>query len=179
MRFEVLKRDGFACHYCGRRAPDVVLHVDHIEPVAAGGETTLENLVASCAECNLAKSDRPLMAVPPCAFCGQERAGMFFELPDAEHALICIECIRYSIYSFQYVLRPRTIACCGCGRIYENPPVPWEGKTHALEFKPTDIVVGDPAWVCADCYIADGRTPTVKSFLPLFEQPPKWEPRDA
>lgn len=30
IRFEVFKRDGFTCQYCGRMAPDVVL-VDYLE----------------------------------------------------------------------------------------------------------------------------------------------------
>lgn len=68
LRFEVLKRDGFMCHYCGRRAPEVVLHVDHIVPESEGGEDTLENLVTACEECNLGKSnkrlDSPLPASP-------------------------------------------------------------------------------------------------------------------
>lgn len=55
LRFAILKRDGFACHYCGRSAPQVTLHVDHVIPVADGGETTVDNLAASCEECNLGK----------------------------------------------------------------------------------------------------------------------------
>ena len=33
LRFEVFKRDSFTCQYCGKSAPDVILHVDHILPV--------------------------------------------------------------------------------------------------------------------------------------------------
>lgn len=39
-RFEVFKRDGFKCVYCGACAPEVVLVVDHIDPVANGGNWT-------------------------------------------------------------------------------------------------------------------------------------------
>ena len=60
IRFEVFKRDSFTCQYCGRRAPDVVLQVDHIEPVASGGTNDILNLVTACAECNSGKSDRRL-----------------------------------------------------------------------------------------------------------------------
>jgi hypothetical protein len=60
LRFEVFKRDGFRCQYCGATAPEVVLHVDHITPVAAGGTTDLLNLVTSCAGCNLGKADKRL-----------------------------------------------------------------------------------------------------------------------
>ena len=37
IRFEVFKRDNFTCQYCGRKAPEIVLNVDHIEPVSKGG----------------------------------------------------------------------------------------------------------------------------------------------
>ena len=55
--FEVFKRDAFTCQYCGKSAPDVVLEVDHIEPVSKGGKTTLLNLVTSCFKCNRGKSN--------------------------------------------------------------------------------------------------------------------------
>ncbi len=60
VRFEVFKRDGFKCQYCGRSAPDVLLHVDHIHPVAKGGSGDILNLATSCADCNSGKGDRAL-----------------------------------------------------------------------------------------------------------------------
>lgn len=60
IRFEVFKRDSFKCQYCGKAAPDVVLHVDHIDPVANGGDNEIVNLITSCVDCNLGKSDRKL-----------------------------------------------------------------------------------------------------------------------
>lgn len=36
-RFDVFKRDGFTCQYCGAHPPEVVLHIDHIIAVAEGG----------------------------------------------------------------------------------------------------------------------------------------------
>jgi hypothetical protein len=60
LRFEVFKRDSFTCQYCGRAAPDVVLHVDHINPVAGGGESDILNLITSCLDCNLGKGAREL-----------------------------------------------------------------------------------------------------------------------
>jgi len=60
IRFEVFKRDGFTCQYCGKKAPDVVLHVDHIAPVAKGGQNDILNLVTSCVDCNLGKGAREL-----------------------------------------------------------------------------------------------------------------------
>ena len=60
IRFEVFKRDNFTCQYCGRKAPEIVLNVDHIEPVAKGGTNDIYNLVTSCFECNNGKRDRKL-----------------------------------------------------------------------------------------------------------------------
>ena len=54
-RFEVFKRDKFTCQYCGRMAPDVILEVDHIKPVAEGGTNKLINLITSCRDCNRGK----------------------------------------------------------------------------------------------------------------------------
>jgi hypothetical protein len=55
LRFQVLRRDDFRCTYCGRRPPEVVLHIDHVEAFSSGGATTLDNLRTSCRECNLGK----------------------------------------------------------------------------------------------------------------------------
>ena len=60
LRFEVFKRDSFTCQYCGKSAPNVVLEVDHIEPVSKGGTNDILNLVTSCFDCNRGKSDKKL-----------------------------------------------------------------------------------------------------------------------
>lgn len=60
VRFEVFKRDKFTCQYCGRAAPDVLLHADHIEPKSKGGKNTILNLITSCESCNLGKGATPL-----------------------------------------------------------------------------------------------------------------------
>lgn len=59
-RFEVFKRDSFKCQYCGASAPEAILEVDHINPVAHGGENELINYITSCKPCNAGKSDRRL-----------------------------------------------------------------------------------------------------------------------
>ena len=59
-RFAILKRDDFTCQYCGRKAPFVVLEVDHIYPKSKGGRWKLENLITSCFECNRGKRDNIL-----------------------------------------------------------------------------------------------------------------------
>jgi hypothetical protein len=64
-RFDVFKRDGFICQYCGSHPPEVVLHVDHIDPVANGGGNNTDNLVTSCESCNQGKGARLLTAVSP------------------------------------------------------------------------------------------------------------------
>lgn len=43
------------CRECGRASPEVTLHVDHIEPVARGGHSGIENLQFLCSECNTRK----------------------------------------------------------------------------------------------------------------------------
>lgn len=56
LRFEVLRRDGHACRYCGAMAPDVPLTVDHVIPVALGGGDDPTNLVTACRDCNAGKA---------------------------------------------------------------------------------------------------------------------------
>lgn len=56
MRYEVLRRDNFACRYCGLKASDTELVVDHVMPVALGGSDEPSNLVAACRDCNAGKA---------------------------------------------------------------------------------------------------------------------------
>ena len=63
LRFAVLARDDFKCRYCGRAAPSVELHIDHVVPRARGGRDEEGNLVAACADCNHGKSDGVLKPV--------------------------------------------------------------------------------------------------------------------
>lgn len=59
-RFRILVRDGFRCKACGASPitrPGVELHVDHILPWSQGGETTDDNLVTKCKQCNLGKGN--------------------------------------------------------------------------------------------------------------------------
>lgn len=64
LRFEILKRDGFSCQYCGRHPPTVLLHVDHIIAVSQGGKDDADNLVTACQDCNLGKGARALSSTP-------------------------------------------------------------------------------------------------------------------
>ncbi len=63
-RFEVFKRDGFTCQYCGSHPPAAILHVDHINPVKLGGDNDTDNLITSCSICNLGKAATPLTTIP-------------------------------------------------------------------------------------------------------------------
>lgn len=66
LRFEILRRDNHTCRYCGAKAPDVPLRVDHVTPIALGGTDDPDNLVTACEPCNTGKSsiapDSPLVA---------------------------------------------------------------------------------------------------------------------
>jgi hypothetical protein len=67
VRYEVLRRDGYTCRYCGAKAPDVELDVDAVVPGSLGGShKDPANLVTACKACNNGKSssspDAPLVA---------------------------------------------------------------------------------------------------------------------
>lgn len=64
-RFEVFKRDGFTCQYCGSVPPSVVLEVDHVTPVSKGGDNDIHNLTTSCFDCNRGKTDIELHRISP------------------------------------------------------------------------------------------------------------------
>jgi hypothetical protein len=64
IRFEVFKRDGFACAYCGKTPPTVTLEIDHIEPKSRNGKDRIENLITACFDCNRGKSNIPLDKIP-------------------------------------------------------------------------------------------------------------------
>lgn len=55
LKKSVFERDGYRCRYCGSHKN---LTADHVFPESRGGETSLENLVTACSECNLKKRAR-------------------------------------------------------------------------------------------------------------------------
>lgn len=65
LRFDVFKRDGFACVYCGTHPSEaVILEVDHVHPVIEGGTNEIDNLVTACFDCNRGKGKHLLSTVP-------------------------------------------------------------------------------------------------------------------
>lgn len=65
VRFDVFKRDGFQCQYCGAHPSETVwLELDHIHPVAAGGGNDIDNLLTACAPCNRGKGAGLLSSIP-------------------------------------------------------------------------------------------------------------------
>ncbi len=64
IRFEIFKRDGFKCVYCGNSPPGVILEIDHIEPKADGGKDDINNYVTSCFDCNRGKGRIKLDCIP-------------------------------------------------------------------------------------------------------------------
>jgi 5-methylcytosine-specific restriction endonuclease McrA len=57
-RRNVFKRDRFACQYCGHQPGSEELTIDHVVPRAQGGESSWENCVLACIDCNKGKADR-------------------------------------------------------------------------------------------------------------------------
>jgi len=78
LRFEIFKRDGFKCLYCGATPAQKVLRVDHVKPVSDGGGDEVTNLVTACFDCNAGKGPVPLEH--------QKHAAGFASEADREHA---------------------------------------------------------------------------------------------
>lgn len=59
LRYEMIKKHGRTCMACGRKAPEVVIQIDHIKPRSKHPELTWEvnNLQVLCIDCNRGKSD--------------------------------------------------------------------------------------------------------------------------
>jgi len=57
-RFNVFLRDMWQCQYCGETLKTHELTFDHVIPRSRGGDTTWENIVAACNDCNVRKSDK-------------------------------------------------------------------------------------------------------------------------
>ena len=58
LRWQVFRRDGHKCAYCGTTKGK--MHLDHIIPKSRGGLNTLENLTVACSACNWSKGNKLL-----------------------------------------------------------------------------------------------------------------------
>ena len=59
-RLKVYDRDDYHCRYCGKQLTRFTSTLDHVHPVAEGGDNSIDNLVTACLECNSQKNSRPL-----------------------------------------------------------------------------------------------------------------------
>jgi hypothetical protein len=59
-RIKVYERDDYKCRYCDKQLTRFTATLDHVRPVAEGGDNGLENLVTACLGCNSRKHKRPL-----------------------------------------------------------------------------------------------------------------------
>ena len=60
LRWLVIQRAAGRCEYCGlsQEGQEATFHIDHVIPVAAGGQTVAENLALACVSCSLRKAAR-------------------------------------------------------------------------------------------------------------------------
>lgn len=59
-RVKVYERDGYVCRYCQKQLTRFTATLDHLKPVAEGGENSFENLITACLDCNSRKNRRPV-----------------------------------------------------------------------------------------------------------------------
>jgi hypothetical protein len=72
---QVVERAGNRCEYCGlsQLGQEATFHVDHVQPVAAGGPTSPDNLALACVSCSLRKGARQFGTDPD----AEEEAPLF------------------------------------------------------------------------------------------------------
>ena len=61
----VIKRADNRCEYCqlSQKGQEATFHVDHIVPIASGGETIAENLALACVSCSLRKGAKQFVNI--------------------------------------------------------------------------------------------------------------------
>jgi hypothetical protein len=59
-RIKVFERDGYICRYCQKQLTRSTATLDHVKPIAEGGDNSLENLVTACLDCNVKRNRRAL-----------------------------------------------------------------------------------------------------------------------
>ena len=66
LRQIVIQRAAGCCEYCGlsQEGQEATFHIDHVIPLAAGGETVAGNLALACVSCSLRKAARQTVIDP-------------------------------------------------------------------------------------------------------------------
>ncbi len=88
------ERDGDRCWYCGCRFDERedgggrTLTIDHVEPLADGGASSLENLRLCCATCNRRKGRMGADAYSASELLDRRRRQMYLE--ELEHAGVAL-----------------------------------------------------------------------------------------
>ena len=60
LRRVITQRARSRCEYCGlaQDGQEATFHIDHVKPMASGGQTVAENLELACVSCSLRKAAR-------------------------------------------------------------------------------------------------------------------------
>ena len=59
-RSKVYERESYKCQYCDKQLTRFTATLDHVQPIAKGGDNSFDNLVTACRECNSRKNMRLL-----------------------------------------------------------------------------------------------------------------------
>jgi hypothetical protein len=59
-RIKVYERDAYKCRYCEKQLTRFTATLDHVTPIAEGGDNGFGNLVTACLGCNSRKHKRPI-----------------------------------------------------------------------------------------------------------------------
>jgi hypothetical protein len=89
-RYEILKRDGFTCQYCGRKPPVDELVIDHIQPKSKGGDNNPGNLLTACQKCNSGKGTTNVIGDNKECRCTERRPGC--DGTSKAEWLMCMDC---------------------------------------------------------------------------------------
>lgn len=60
-RLNIFLRDNFVCQYCGNKFSSRDLTFDHVIPRSKGGQTSFDNIVSACVDCNTRKGNYSYM----------------------------------------------------------------------------------------------------------------------
>ena len=63
-RINVYERDAYKCRYCDKQLTRFTATLDHVTPVAEGGDNGFDNLATACLDCNSRKHRRPVGDFP-------------------------------------------------------------------------------------------------------------------